>query len=196
MIRARRIVAAPPVSCAENFSRSPRLKATLIYCSFIGRTRTVAPIWAKGDKNATRCSLLAACVVVLIQPLILAQTQQKDQGAAWRKDLALLTRELPAKHKNLFSQDQEERLGSIRHRCRQCPWAKNPNVARFVIETMRHLARVGDSHTSLTWHKAGFAAVPLQFMDFEEGLFIFGYPAVEPRWKALRVNGHRRQTPD
>jgi hypothetical protein len=89
----------------------------------------------------------------------------------WREDLALLTKELPVRHKNLFFQLQREEFeASVAELDAAIPKLCDDEI---VVELMRLVASVGDGHTSLQQGAApAFNRLPIRLRKFSDGLRI------------------------
>jgi hypothetical protein len=110
--------------------------------------------------------MLAACCATGLA----AQTTAPD-AAGWRADLALLARELPARHPAPFASLSEARwdsaVASLRRRI--------PGLSRNqrLVEFFRLVALLGDAHTVV--HPVPVLHLryyPLELYSFEDGLFI------------------------
>lgn len=125
-------------------------------------------------------------IVLPLALALLATALPQDRAALWRKDIDSATAELPKLHKDLF------------HKISRQDWHKSaeaakkelgdqPTVARFAVAMMRHIARVGDGHTTFTWQWIGLPACPLKLMSFEEGVFVLGYGNGDARLAGARL---------
>jgi hypothetical protein len=106
------------------------------------------------------CLLLLACAPAFTQPV---------SPAAWKEDLDVLARELPARHKNLFftlKQDQFAReIASI---AEGLPRSSDPEIR---VALTRLVASVGNAHTSIN-ALSGAPVYSLRFEQFPDGFYV------------------------
>lgn len=95
-----------------------------------------------------------------------------ERAKLWREDLKQLATELPKNHKNLFfnikKEDFDKEVAAIDAKIEKLP------DGRLLVELMRLVARVGDSHTSLQWTQASPALhrYGYELGWFGDGIFI------------------------
>lgn len=117
---------------------------------------------------------------------LLATALPQDRAALWRKDIDYVTAELPKLHKDLFHEISKEDWRKSAEAAKK-ELGDQPNVARFAVAMMRHIARVGDGHTNFSWQWIGLPACPIRLMSFEEGVFVLAYGNGEDRLKGARL---------
>lgn len=115
-------------------------------------------------------SLFAACRTVdpgreLPEPVV-----PQDVDHRWRQDLARFERELPRGHYDLFHQLSVEEFRTMVAELDSR--ATGLSAAQFDIELRKILARIGDSHTNLSWKPERL--YPFAFYPMEEGVVVAG----------------------
>jgi hypothetical protein len=110
-------------------------------------------------------ALILACAPAFTQPL---------SPAAWKEDLDVLARELPARHKNLFytlTRDQFAR--DVARIAEGIPRWTEPEIR---VALARLVASAGNAHTSIN-ALTGAPAYPLRFDEFPEGIYVIAAAA-------------------
>jgi hypothetical protein len=119
-------------------------------------------------------------MALLLQPLRAAEPVGVFPSAVRRSDLALLRRELPARHPNLFFKTSraefERRLSELEAD------AGASDRLGFALRLQEILAAQGDTHTEVNWPAAADPrlALPLQIHRFVDGWRVLAAPASEP----------------
>lgn len=113
----------------------------------------------------------ATCAVATMIPVRAGQAGQDASDVRvvhWREDLALLAKELPARHKNLFfhcsKEEFEDAVAELD--------AAIPNLSddEVVVELMRLVASVGDGHTMVQSGSATWNRLPVRLRKFSDGV--------------------------
>lgn len=93
--------------------------------------------------------------------------------ARWRDDLAVLERELPARHRDLYARlpEAEWHAGFAALRAELARLTD----AQILVRAMAMVARVGDGHTRLAEAPGG--EFPVRLSWFDDGVFVIGAPA-------------------
>lgn len=96
------------------------------------------------------------------------ETLDPEIDHRWREDIEVLFHDLPQRHTNLFTEISEE---EYRQRVKDLDRrAMEMSAIELDIAIRRLLADVGDAHTNLSYSQASI--FPLQFYQFEEGLYV------------------------
>src|SRR5262245_53478928 len=97
------------------------------------------------------------------------QESSDARVAHWREDLAVLLKELPARHKNLFFRStQEEFEAAVTDLDESIPKLSDDEVQ---VELMRLVASVGDRQTTVQQGEAApKGRLPLRLRKFSDGL--------------------------
>jgi hypothetical protein len=130
-------------------------------------------------------------IVIAAVPLILilaaAAAKAQDAGsfdaAAWREDVRVIARELPARHPNLFYRATAAQWDSAVRATEQRMPALTRNEA--MVALMELVASVRDGHTSISPLFDRAAAVryyPIELYRFDDGLFV---RSAAPEYAAL-----------
>ena len=126
-------------------------------------------------------ALLTACLSPPPEQDLPEPVVPKGVENPWRQDLALLERELPRRHYDLFhTLTPEEFRGTVRSIDEK---AHALSKEEFEIEVRKLLASVGDSHTSLDWEPEEL--YPLTFGRLKEG--IISLSAAQSAMEALSM---------
>lgn len=112
------------------------------------------------------------------------------QVRLWRKDLAFLRAEMPARHANLFHSMRRAQFDSAL----QAIDAGLPRLARHqvIVELMKLDALVGDGHSSVSpWRDstAQFHELPVALYWFEDGLYVRAATEAQRALVGARVVG-------
>jgi hypothetical protein len=112
---------------------------------------------------------LAAALALTLAAAPGGQESSEARVAHWREDLALLVKELPARHKNLFFRlPKEEFEAAVDDLDASIPKLSDDEV---LVELMRLVASFGDGHTSVQQGEAATTGrLPLRLRKFSDGL--------------------------
>lgn len=128
-------------------------------------------------------SLLTACVSSPPQRELPEPVVPEDVEDPWRQDLALLERELPRLHYDLFHtlspQEFQRRVRAIDEA------APGLSKTEFELELRKLLASVGDSHTTLAWEPEEL--FPVSFSRLEEGFIVLSAADVAIEALSMRL---------
>lgn len=125
-------------------------------------------------KPALVAAILFSALVMLngAETNVLSTSVAAPRGRRWKEDLDFLARELPAKHLDFYKlMPQRQFDREVRRLESELPRLSDAEV---VLRLMRLAARVGVSHTRVSW-PAGPLAVrqyPLAFYWFSDGLAV------------------------
>ena len=111
------------------------------------------------------------CVLVCSCTSLAAQNLSPQDAAAWRADLRLLARELPARHPAPFLKITQAQWDSAVTSIDRCI----PSLSRdrVLVELFRLVALVGDAHTNVQPDASvGRRYYPLELYGFEDGVYV------------------------
>jgi tetratricopeptide (TPR) repeat protein len=112
-----------------------------------------------------------AAFVMLLLPL--AAYSQKTETNKWREDLALMAREMPATHRDLFhSMSRESFDAAVKRLDERIPTLRRNQI---IVEMMKIVAMVGDGHSNIyptRDAKIGFHSLPVKLYLFKDGMFV------------------------
>jgi hypothetical protein len=115
-------------------------------------------------------AIAASCALATTAPGRAGQEASDPRVVHWREDLALLAKELPARHKNLFFQcSKEEFEDAVAELDAAIPRLCDDEV---VVELMRLVASVGDGHTTLQRGAATWNRLPVRLRKFSDGVHV------------------------
>lgn len=118
-------------------------------------------------------ALQAAAAVLLVALFAAPAPGAQTHPAAWQEDLALIARELPARHPDLFFRlsraSWDSAVGALE--------ARLPSMTRdqVIVALMELVALANDGHTSINplFDQAlGFRYYPIEFFLFDDGLYV------------------------
>ena len=113
----------------------------------------------------TRTVFLLACATAWGQNL---------SPDAWREDLEYLTRELPARHKNLYYRlKKQDFLAQSAKIAAEIPRLSEPEIR---VALMRLVAAAGNAHTTIN-ALTGTPMYPLTFYEFPDGYYVLAAAA-------------------
>lgn len=114
------------------------------------------------------------------------RSQADERCALWRKDVTFLAEELPKRHPKLFHTLSEE-AWKQQITALDAKLEKGCSLAEYVAGMAALVASVGDGHTSLAWHRAGFPWLPIRVYEFADGIHVLAYPRAQPRLRRARL---------
>jgi hypothetical protein len=99
---------------------------------------------------------------------------QSLSPAAWREDLEVLARELPARHKNMYYTLKKEQFASETAKiAAQLPTLSEAEIR---VALARLVALVGNAHTGIN-ALSGAPQYPIRFYEFPDGFYVVGAAA-------------------
>jgi hypothetical protein len=126
-------------------------------------------------------------LVVVFWGLFCGAFVQAQTTQQWREDLEFLRRELPRKHVNLFfSMSPEEFNREMDQLVSHLDTLSKNNI---LVGLQRLVARIGDSHTSISFPVSSSERLPVNTRFFADGVYITeGIPEML-HMKILSING-------
>jgi len=120
-------------------------------------------------KHFLTAGLSFACVVFICSSAI----SQKTEADKWREDLAVMAREMPSTHKDLFHKmSRADFDAAVKRLDQRIPTLKRNQI---IVEMMKIVAMVGDGHSNIyptRDEKIGFHSLPIKLYLFKDGLFV------------------------
>ena len=143
-------------------------------------------------KELFLCWMLLAAMMLVLGGITVAaepEAMQSDDSATlramqWREDIQHLAQTLPTVHVNLYFSISEDEFQSCLASLAQS--VDKMSDVEIYVALARLFARIGDSHTMIT-PKLNLRIVPIQFMQFADGVYPVAWPSKYPSIRGARL---------